>query len=106
MRSSEHVEVQRIRQFNSFDATRRSRGTHAQKLRGKDRAAGKAVGEGHQPPGRIDKHLRLDEPDVATTGAQLAASRGEDVLHPVGVRPVRQREHVVVPAPEPEDRDR
>ena len=35
--------------------------------------------------GPVDEDLGLDEPEVATAAAQLAASRGEDVLHPVSV---------------------
>jgi hypothetical protein len=48
---------------------------HAQELRGMDRPAGKAVGEGHQPPRLVDEDLGLDEPDVATAGAQPSAER-------------------------------
>src|SRR5213594_668253 len=70
-----------------------------------DRSAGKAVGEGHEPPGLVDEYLGLNEPEVATADAHLGATCGEDVLYPVGFRPVGKREYVVVASPKHEDRD-
>jgi hypothetical protein len=47
---------------------------HAQELRDKDKAAGETEGEGHEPSCLVDKHLGLDEAEVATMVADLTAS--------------------------------
>ena len=79
------------------------RGAHTQKLRDEEGATGEAERERHEAPGGVDEHLRLDESNIATADSDLTAAGSEDVLDPVGLRPVRQREHVVVAALQQED---
>src|SRR5262245_19665103 len=54
----------------------------------------------HGPLFRVDEQLWLDEADLMAPDADPALPGREDVLHPVDVRAIGQREHVRVAAPE------
>ncbi len=51
---------------------------------------------GPQSAGWVHNQLRLDEVDLSSTNLDVAFARGEDILHPLDIRAIGQRENVLL----------